>query len=173
MAATPCPRRSPRSLRCQRSLRVSICPPRCPGRSPGGARAAPEGSTVRHPPEAVLQSGFTRDGHVKHKYFPANVSGKVVREMRVEGGRGTPDPWGTKVPWPCAWSRGRGTRTRLPGGNRDSPFHPLLPPCGKVPVQDHVNKVIFLLKKNTLGKNKKPNPKQTTYTARPQCKSHW
>lgn len=145
----------------------SVCPsvPPCSG---AHAVPGPPPREAQAPPLApAVPVGSARDGHVKHKYFPANVSGKLLLEMRVEGGRGTPDPWGTKVPWPCAWSRGRG-QGHAPGfgslGGTGTPHSTPLPPSVKIPMQEHVNKVIFILKKSTLREKNK----QTIYTARPQ-----
>lgn len=89
---------------------------------------------------------LTRDDHVKQKYSPANVPGKALA-----GGEGsaqpakTPDPWGTKVPWPRAWSRGQGEAPAAlpaPVGPHGEQGHPPPPrsqhlPALLLPLQDH------------------------------------
>lgn len=86
-------------------------------------RAVPRPSPPTPSPVSPEPGGcvLARDGNnVKLKYyFPVKALGKLLleerveREVVVEGGgslawtAGTPDPWGTKVPWPCAWSWGR------------------------------------------------------------------
>lgn len=91
-----------------------------PGPPPREARAPP--------PPRLLQFGLARDGHVKHKYFPANVSGKT--SAGDEGGKreGDTRSLGDKGALALCLVTGTRTRTRswvwLPGGEQGLPVPP-------------------------------------------------